>query len=243
MKADNQKSSNCTAESDLELLRRFKKGDERAFVALLDGHMGYLRHWVRLVLEKASWANPDDLLQEARIGLYEAAEKFDLSRKGNFHAWARKSCMGRMFDSREVQLVKETPYKKHRKVVKAHDRLMKELNRNPTLEELSDETNLSVKQVETALDLITPFKLSLDEAKGKLTFEDPYELQLISDAFNQISPDYAEVLILHHLLEQTYRQIAKAMGRSEDAIKKLHQRARKQLKDIIYGEGDRKDGT
>lgn len=243
MKADNQTKSSCTAESDLELLRRFRKGDDRAFVALLDAHMGYLRHWVRFVMNTASWANPDDLLQEARIGLYEAAKKFDLSRDGNFHAWARKSCIGRMFDSREVRLIKENPYKNYRKVIKAHKKLEKKFNRNPTLEELSDETKLSVKQVEAALDLVSPFALPLDEAKGKLTFEDPYKLRLISDGFNQLSPDHAEVLTRHHLLEQTYKQIAKAMNRSEDAVKKLHQRAKEKLRDIIYGEGDRKDGT
>src|SRR5918996_343050 len=106
MKADNQKRSSCTAESDRELLRRFKSGDDSAFVALLNSHMGHLRDWASFVKSKASWANLDDLLQEARMGLYKAAEKFDLSRDGNFHAWARKSCIGRMFDSREVRLVK-----------------------------------------------------------------------------------------------------------------------------------------
>lgn len=243
MKADNQKRSSCTAESDRELLRRFKSGDKTAFVALLDSHMGYLREWVRVVMKTASWANPEDLLQEARMGLYKAAQKFDLSKDGHFHAWARKSCIGKMFDSREVRLVKESTYKNHRKVIKAEDKLRKKLKRGPTLKELSEETKLSVKQVEEALDLASPFTLSMDEAKGKLTFEDPYELQAISDAFNQLSPDHDEVLIRRHVRQQTFKQIAKAMNRSDTAVRNLHQRAKERLEDIIYGQGDRNDGT
>lgn len=234
MKADNQEISSCTAESDRELLRRYKKGDERAFVALLNAHTRYLKHWVRLVLNKASWANPEDLLQEARIGFDKAAQKFNLSREGDFHAWARKSCMGTMFDSREVQLINKASYKNLRKVLKANDKLMKELDRSPTVAELSIETKLSERQVENALDLIDPFTLPLDEAKGELTFEDPYEAQLFSDAFNQLSSDHAEV-IRRHQLDQSYKQIAKAMGRSENAIGKLHQRAKEKLRDLYYG--------
>lgn len=222
-------------------MKRYQGGDERAFVSLLNIHMGLIWHWVRTVRDQASWANPDDLLQEGRIGLWETADKFDVSRKGNFDAWARKACIGRMFDSSEVRLLKRVLSEHRRKVREAEIRLMKELNRRPTLKELAEATGLSVYQVETALDA-EAFMSPLDDADGAVTKDDSYQKQLIADALNQLTPDQAEVIIRHHYLQHELAEIAKALGKSEDAVKQLHARAKKKLRAIIFGKGRRKDG-
>jgi RNA polymerase sporulation-specific sigma factor len=242
MTVENQKRSSC-AEADLELLRRYQNGDETALSALLEVHYGLLMHWVGLVRDIAPWANPDDLLQEARIGFYEAAEKFDFSRNSNFHTWARISSIGGMFDSREVRRVKRTLQENYGKVIDAQDELMKKLDRRPTLEELSKKAKLSVKQVETALNLIAVFTLPLDEAEGYLAIEDPYQSQLLGDALNQLTANQSDVIIRRYFYEQEFGEIAKALGKSVGAVKELHKRGIKKLRDIIFGEGDRKDGN
>jgi RNA polymerase sigma factor (sigma-70 family) len=242
MEAGRKKNSRCTDEADRELVKRYQDGDERAFVSLLDVHIGLIWHWVRTVRDQASWANPDDLLQEGRIGLWETANKFDVSRKGNFDAWARKACIGRMFDSSEVRLLKRVLSEHRRKVREAENRLMKELNRRPTLEELAEATGLSVNQVETALDAEAAFMSPLDDADGAVTKDDSYQKQLIADALNQLTPDQVEVIIRHHYLQHKLTKIAKDLGKSEDAVKQLHKRAKEKLHAIIYGKGKRKDG-
>ena len=243
MEVENQKKSSKCAEADLELLRRYQNGDEEALVALLETHYGLIKYWVRFVLTNAPWAHADDLMQEARIGFDKAAKKFEFSTNGNFHALARIHCIGEMFDSPEIRIAKRTLHENYRKVIDAQDDLMKELNRRPTILELGKKTNLSVNQVETALNLIAAFPLPLEEADGHLANEDPYQLQLIGDALNQLSADQSEVIIRHYFYGHEYRVIGKALGKSADAVKQLHRRAIKKLRDIISGEGDRKDGT
>lgn len=243
MTAENHKTPRCTAEADLELVRRYQNGDETAFAALLEAHYGLIKYWVRFVLTRAPWANPDDLMQEARIGFDKAAKKFDFARNGNFHALARILCNGEMFDSPEVRLAKRTLQGNYRKVIDTQDELMKELNRRPTLDEVAGKTGLSVNQVETALNMIAPLPSPLKEADGYLASEDPNQSQLISDALNQLSSDQSDVIIRRYFYGHEYREIARALGKSEGAVKMLHQRAIKKLRDIISGEGDQEDGT
>jgi RNA polymerase sigma factor (sigma-70 family) len=241
MKVEKRQSSSCTDEADRELLRRYQGGDESAFDELLEVHSAYVRYWVSLALKQAPWAQADDLRQEAHWGFYEAAKKYKFSRKGNFHALARIRAWGKMFDSPEVRIVNRILYDNHSEVMAAQDRLMKKLERRPSYQELAEEANLSVKQVETAIK-VAPFPSTLDENDEALSLEDSDTSQLLSDAIALLSSDQAEVITRRYAGDKFW-EIAKALGKSEDAVKKLHERAKKKLKGIIQGKGIRKDET
>jgi RNA polymerase sigma factor (sigma-70 family) len=241
MKIENRQGSSCTDEADRELLSRYQGGDESAFVELLEVHSVYIRRWVKLALEEAPWAHADDLRQLAHWGFFEAAKKYKFSRKGNFHALARFRAWGRMIDSPEVRIVKRTLYDNHSEVLAAQDRLMKKLERSPSFQELAQEANLSIKQVETAIKVV-PFPSALDENDVALSLEDSDTSQLLSDAIALLSSDQAEVITRRYAGDKFW-EIANALGKSEDAVKKLHERAKKKLKGIIQGKGIRKDET
>jgi RNA polymerase sigma factor (sigma-70 family) len=239
MEAENQKKPKCTVEADQELLRRSRNGDEEALIALIASHYGLIRYWVR----KVNWADRSDVMQEATIGFWMAAKEFDISGSGDFHGQARTCVRKAVFKSKSVSPVGRTLYKNYRSVTNAYDELMVKLNRRPTLEELAQKTKLSVKQVDNALNVIAAFPTSLEEADERFVVEDAYRLPPIEDAINQLTPYEAEVINLSYFSEPTTdRVIAEALGRSEDAIKETRSRAKKKLRDIIYGKGDRKDG-
>jgi RNA polymerase sigma factor (sigma-70 family) len=241
MKVEKRQNSSCTDEADRELLRRYQGGDETAFVELLEVHSGYIRYWVDLALKKASWAHVADLRQLAHWGFFEAARKYKFSRKGNFHALARIHAWGRMINSPEVRIVHRTQYDNHSKVLAAQDRLMKKLERRPSAQELAQDADLSIKQVETAIK-VDPFPSALDENDGALSLEDSDTSQLLGDAISLLSPAQAEVATRRYAGDK-FSEIAKALGKSEDAVKKLYERAKKKLKGIIRGKGIRKDET
>lgn len=241
MKVENRQNSSCTDEADRKLLRRYQRGDETAFVELLEVHSGYIRYWVDLALRKAPWASADDLRQEAHWGFSEAAKKYRFSGKGNFHALARIRAWGKMIDSPEVRIVNRTLYGNHSEVIAAQDRLIRKLERSPSYQELAEEANLSIKQVETALKVV-PFPSALEGNDGALSLEDSDTSQLLSDAIALLSSDQAEVITRRYAGDK-FSEIAKALGKSEDAVKKLHERAKKKLKGIIQGKGIRKDET
>jgi RNA polymerase sigma factor (sigma-70 family) len=249
MVAKDQKRSRCSGEADLELLRRYQNGDEEAeeaLAALFKGHYGLIYSWVSQALAAIPQANRDDIKQEALIGFWAAAKTFDTSGDGDFHIEARNCAWRKIFESKEVRIVGRTLYEHYRKVMDAQNNLMEKLNRMATLEELAQEAGLSVNQVDTALNVLAAFTFPLEEADGHLASEEPYQSQLISDALNQLDDDDpvdVDIIIRHYFYGQTDSEIAKDLGMSPGAVKMARHRALKKLRDIISGEGGRKDGT
>jgi RNA polymerase sigma-70 factor (ECF subfamily) len=56
---------------------------------------------------------------------------------------------------------------------------------------------------------------------------------LLADALGQLSEDYREVIILHHLEELTFPDIARRMSRTVDSVKNLWARALAQLRRLL----------
>ncbi|MFY9622507.1 MAG: sigma-70 family RNA polymerase sigma factor [Pyrinomonadaceae bacterium] len=240
MEPQNQEKKRCTVEADLELVRRYQNGDQKALDALFESHRRLIRFWVRKVL---AWADRDEVMQEARIGFFKAAQDFDVSQSGDFHDLAKTYVMKSVHKSSAVMPVRRTLYKHYRQVMRAQDELMRKLNRRPTLEEVSEEAELSVRQVENALNVIAAFPFPLEAEDGTLTieepyqFEDPYRLQLVKDLLKQIDPDEAKIIILFYRYGLTDREIAENLGKSEGAVKMARTRVLEKFRDIISGEG------
>lgn len=239
MAAESQNKTICTVEADLELVRRYQRGDQEAVESLLEVHRRLIKFWVRKVW---AWAERDEVMQEANIGFSKAANEFDVATHGDFHLHARACVMRGIYESRAIMPVRRTLYKHYRLVIKAQDILLRKLDRRPTLEELSQETGLSVKQVETALNVIAAFWVPLEEEDGLAIeepsrSEDPYQSQLVKDALKQLSPEEAKIIILYYFYGQTDREIAEPLGKSEAAVKMARTRALEKLRAIISGEG------
>jgi RNA polymerase sigma-B factor len=239
MAAESQKKTICTVEEDLELVRRYQRGDQEALEILLKVHRRLIQFWVRKVW---AWADRDEVMQEANIGFSKAAQEFDVSIHDDFHLHARACVMRGVYESTAIMPVRRTLYRHYRQVMKAQDILLRKLDRRPTLEELSTETGLSVKQVETALNVIAAFCLPLEEEDGLAIeepsqSEDPYQSRLIKDALKQLSQEEVKVIILYYFYGKTDREIAEHMGKSAAAVKTARTRALEKLRAIISGEG------
>jgi RNA polymerase sporulation-specific sigma factor len=243
MAAENP-NSRCTVEADLELLSRYQDGDEDALDDLLKSHYRLIRFWVRKVLAVVISANREDVLQEARIGFFTAAREFKVPENGDFHTHARNRIKKAVYDSRAVRRrVKRTLWKNYDAVIQAQDRLLLKLNRAPALEELAEEAKLTVRQVDTALNVIAAFPFPLEEADEHFTIEDPYQTHLIRDSLNKLDWADAHIIIRRYFYGQTDPEIAENLGLSTGAVKMRRRRAEKKLRDIMSAEGDRKDGT
>jgi RNA polymerase sigma factor (sigma-70 family) len=227
------------AEADLELVGRYQSGDERALGVLLERHYGLIKYWARSVL---AWADREEILAEASIAFFQSAKDFNASKHKDFHSHARDLIRRAIYNSPEVRRVGRNLYKNYRKVVAALEELMEKLNRRPTLEELSEETDLSVNQVNTALNVIAAFPFPLEEADGYLTTEDPHVSQSIREAVNQLGSEDFEIIVRYYFYGQTDREIGEALDRSKGAITMARTRAIKKLRAIISGEGDPHDG-
>jgi RNA polymerase sigma factor (sigma-70 family) len=232
------RTKTCTAETDLALVSRYQNGDEQALNDLFQSHEGLMMFWARKV---GSLADRDDVMQEARIGFMKAAQKFDVSRTDNFHAYARTMVMRGILESATIRRVNRTLYSHYREVQLAQDKLIQELERMPTLKEVSEATQLPIKQVENSLNVIAAFPVPLEAIDDRLAIEESsqieaaYQSELITDAIDKLNPDQQEVIVRSYMYGQTPAEIASSLGKSEAAIKLARRRALTKLRNIISG--------
>jgi RNA polymerase sigma-70 factor (ECF subfamily) len=58
---------------------------------------------------------------------------------------------------------------------------------------------------------------------------------LLADALERLPESYREVLILHHLEELPFPEVARRMGKSVDSVEKLWARALARLRRALEG--------
>ncbi|RLE19494.1 MAG: RNA polymerase subunit sigma-24 [Acidobacteria bacterium] len=68
------------------------------------------------------------------------------------------------------------------------------------------------------------------------TLEDGRLKTLLGDAIQQLPPEYREVIVLYHVTETSYEEIAEITGLPLGTVKNRIFRARKMLKKILEGE-------
>lgn len=128
-----------TAEQEYETAKKVAEGDPEAKDRLISSNL-------RLVVAIAKdYANRglsfQDLIQEGNIGLMHAVEKFDYSRGFRFSTyatwWIRQSMARAIADqSRDIRIPVHMTEQIMR-INRAHRRLMQELDREPTAEEIA----------------------------------------------------------------------------------------------------------
>ena len=71
---------------ELDLIRRYQAGDRQAGAALLAAHAGLVYAYARRCFVRA--VDPDDVLQEARLGFLRAVDRFDPARAASLATYA-----------------------------------------------------------------------------------------------------------------------------------------------------------
>ncbi len=143
------------------LFDRIEQGDMAARETFIKGNL-------RLVLSviqrfSNSNENPDDLFQVGCIGLIKAIDNFDRSLDVKFSTYAVPMILGEcrryLRDNNSIRVsrsLRDIAYK----AIYTKDALMKKLDREPTIDEISKEIDVSPEDITTALDAIsTPVSL------------------------------------------------------------------------------------
>lgn len=139
-------------EEELNLWRRCREGDEAAREELVLMHMGLVKFWAGRIHKRVSWVDHEDLMSAGTLGLWKAVNKFDYNRGLEFSTLARLYIRGEIFASPEITRdLSRRQYENYRKIRSAHDQMAERLGRKPTLDEIAEETGLTVEQVEDAI--------------------------------------------------------------------------------------------
>jgi RNA polymerase primary sigma factor len=144
-----------TPVEEVQLAKRIERGDEQAKERLINANLRlvvsvakrYRHHGIPLL----------DLIQEGTIGLIRASEKFDWRRGNKFSTyaiwWIRQAVDRAVCNQGEMIRLPVHVHERRRKLARAQRKLARELEREPSLAEISAAAGLSPVEAEQALNV------------------------------------------------------------------------------------------
>jgi RNA polymerase primary sigma factor len=197
-----------------------------------------------------------DLIQEGNVGLIRAAGKFDYRRGFKFSTyatwWIRQAVTRALADQARTIRVPVHMGDKINRLLRVSHRLTQELGREPTIEELAQELDMSVKKTEQLIQ-VTRQPLSLEmptdeDEDGELgdLVPDPGAIapaeaasqamlkEQIQEVLQTLSPREVRILQLRYGLgngeSYTLEQVGKKMGVTRERVRQIEMLALSRLR-------------
>ena len=233
------------AETDA-LLRRAKNGDSAARERLVEGNL----RLVLSVLQRFSGRgeNADDLFQVGCVGLLKAIDNFDISQNVRFSTYGVPMIIGEirryLRDNSAIRVsrsMRDTAYR----VLQAREKLQREQQREPTVEQIARELTLTREEVVFAMDAVCdPVSLFepiysdsgdtvcvMDQVRDeKNTDEDWLEQIALKDAMARLSERERTILSLRFCDGKTQMEVSSEIGISQAQVSRLEKNAIKSIK-------------
>lgn len=240
-------------EQEIELANKIQNGDDEALQQLIRHNLKYV---VSVANRYKGCGLPLlDIINEGNIGLIQAARRFDPERGVKFITyavwWIRQSIMHALAEqSGTVRLpVKQAGLLY--KISQKFNQLQKELEREPTAEELSEALDLSVSELEsilrvyrTHLSLDAPIREDEDTSYLDIlesTNAPPVEEQIIQQSLareidkllHDLPPREEKILRMRFGFDsapQTLEEIGNQLNLSRERIRQIEKKAKSRLK-------------
>jgi RNA polymerase primary sigma factor len=244
-----------TPVEERELARRKDAGDEQAKRQLIESNlrlvMSITRNYTKAGVPLL------DLIQEGNLGLIRAVEKFDykLGYKLSTYAtwWIRQAVTRALADQGRTIRLPVHVADQVRRLMRARRELAQKLNREPTQEELAQESGFPEKRVQELLDLVEdPISLETPVGDGESMYADliedihserPDETTSqklrhteLAEALLRLNPRMQRVLMLRFGLDgdppKTLEEVGGELGITRERVRQLESRALRELRAV-----------
>ena len=230
----------------MELLKKARAGDKKAREELVIGNLRLVLSVIQRFANRGE--NPDDLFQVGCIGLIKAIDNFDIGLDVRFSTYACPMIIGEvrrhLRDNNPVRVsrsLRDTAYH----AMQVRERLMNELERDPTPEEIAKELGIDREEVVIALDaIVEPLSLNepvysdggdtiyvMDQIGDRESEESWLDEILLRQAIEELNPREKKILFLRFMQGKTQMEVAGEIGISQAQVSRLEKGAIKKIKD------------
>lgn len=204
-----------TADEEVELAQRIKKGDQRAFDRLVRCNLRFVVSVAKQYQNQG--IDLEDIINEGNMGLIKAAQKFDETRGFKFISyavwWIRQSIMQAIAEQGRVVRLPLNQVGNVNKLKREISKFEQEHERKPSADELAENINLSEDKIVEAM------RISGRHASIDAPFADGDDNSLLDILVNDDSPLADDQLVTESLQDEIERALSCLLQREQEVIK------------------------
>ena len=204
-----------SAEEEVELAKKIRKGDRDSLNALIQSNLRFVVS-VAKQYQNQGLSLPD-LINEGNLGLIKAAERFDETRGFKFISyavwWIRQSILQALAEQSRIVRLPLNKIGSINKINKAINKLEQQFQREPTIEELSEMMEAKPYLIEDAMNF-SNIHVSMDAPLRDEELNNMYDVML-----NEDSPSPDTELIDGSLRKEIERSLSTLSQREADILR------------------------
>ena len=235
-----------SAQELADMMIKIKSGDEEAKEKFIYGNIRLVLSVVQRFTNRKE--NPDDLFQVGCVGLLKAIDNFNIDLNVKFSTYAVPMILGeirRFLRDNSALRVSRSLRDIAYKALQSREKLSFSLQREPTIDEISNDMQTPLYQVACALDAISePISLSepmysddLDASEfGEYiadienTDDKWIDNVSIKDALKDLAPRERKIILLRYYLGKTQIEVSEEIGISQAQVSRLEKSALKAVR-------------
>ena len=206
-----------TADEEVELARRIRKGDQIALNKLVNANLRFVVSAAKQY--QGNGLRLSDLINEGNIGLVKAAKRFDETRGFKFISyavwWIRQSILQAMSEQSRMVRLPLNKIGEINKIRKVYSSLEQTYQRPPSAVEIARELDMSPAQV----------KLAIKNSGRHLSMDAPFEEGETSNLYNLIASKEAtspDAKMMKDSLKTDIDQVLNTLPLRESEIIRLY---------------------
>jgi RNA polymerase primary sigma factor len=204
-----------SAEKEVELAKRIKKGDRQALETLIKANLRFVVS-VSKQYQNQGLSLPD-LINEGNLGLIKASERFDETRGFKFISyavwWIRQSILQALAEQARIVRLPLNKIGSINKINKAFSKLEQEFQREPTVDEVAELMEAKPELVEDSMNF-SSIHVSMDAPLRDEEGNNLYDVMLNND-----SPRPDEDLMDGSLRQEIERSLATLGDREAEILR------------------------
>lgn len=222
------------------LIAKSQQGDKGAREVLIEKNLGLVHAIVHRFVGRG--VEPEDLFQIGTIGLIKAIDHFDLSYDVKFSTYAVPLITGeikRFLRDDGMVKVSRTIKEQNQKLNLARQRLQSRLGRDPSIEELAEESGLSAEEIVLASEADCRVEsiyasvyqndgseVSLVDVLGKEDEEREALLNhmLLQQLIGELNEKERQLIQMRYFQDKTQVEVAGVMGISQVQVSRLEKK-------------------